>query len=122
MKFNRRRLKMTRFTFSAFLVTAGLAGILQNANGQATNATMQTTGVRVAPNRSASGAKPVVTARPAPRPAGVRPQTFNGNPPRTVAQPPPYLRRTYSPAVRNVNPGPATLNTQRGPVQQSISI
>ena len=127
--FNARRLKMNRFTFSAFLVAAGLVGNFQNANGQATNATMQTTGSRVAVSRSAqaTAAKPAansrVAPRVAPRPAGLPAQNVNGNAPRTIARPPAYLQHTYSPTVRSVNPGPAALNTRRaGPVQQPISV
>ena len=119
---------MNRFTLSVFFVTAGLAGSFQNASGQAINTTTQTTAPRVTTSRSApaTAAKPVAPAR-APqvvaRPTGLPPQSFNANPPRTVAQPPAYLQRPYSPTMRNVNPGVATLNTQRGgPVQQPISV
>jgi len=118
---------MNRFTISAFFVAAGLAGIFQNANAQAINATMQSSAPRVAAGRSAAAAKPVANARVAPqvvpRPTGLIPQRFNTNLPRTFSQPPAYLQRTYSPTVRNVNPGPAALNTQpSGPVQQPISL
>ena len=38
------------------------------------------------------------------RPTGLPPQSFNANLPRTIAQPPAYLQRTYSPTVRTANP------------------
>jgi Putative peptidoglycan binding domain len=51
------------------------------------------------------------------------PQSFYTNQPRMIAQPPAYLQRTYSPTVRSVNPGPTTLNMQRGgAVQQPVSL
>ena len=117
---------MNRFTFSAFFLAAGLAGIFQSATAQTINATMQTSAPRVAASRTApaAAAKPVARARVvpqvAPRPTGLNPQRFNANLPRTIAQPPVYLQRAYSPTVRNVNPGPATLNTQRGGSVQSV--
>jgi len=120
---------MNRFIFSAFLVTAGLAGIFQNATGQAMNATMQTAPPRVVGSRSApaTAAKPVAAARMAPqiapRPTGLNPQGFNVNMPRTIAPPPAYLQRTYSPILRDSNPGLAALNTKRGgAVQQAIAV
>lgn len=122
--FNARRLTMNRFTFSAFFVAAGLAGIFQNANAQAINATTQTSAPRVAGGRSApaTAAKPVAP-RVIARPNGLPPQSFNANPPRMIAQPPAYLRRTNFPTVRSVNPGPAAFNTQPGgSVQQPISL
>jgi Putative peptidoglycan binding domain len=128
MMFNARRLKMNRSTFSAFFVVAALAGSLPNAPGQAINATGQTASPRVVASRGApaTAAKPVAPAGVAPRvvarPTGL-PQSFNANPPRTIAQPPVYLQRTYFPTVRSLNPGPATLNTQRGgSVQQPVSL
>jgi hypothetical protein len=129
MMFNGRRLKMNQFTFSAFFVVAALAGNLQIAKGQMVNATVQTAEPRVAASRSApaTAPKPVASARVgpqvAPRPTGLNPQRFNANLPRTIAQPPANLQRTYSPPVRTSNPGLATLDTQRGgPVQQPISV
>ena len=126
--FNARRLKMNRSVFSAFFVAAALAGSLQIATGQMINATVQTAAPRVA-NRSAptTAAKPVATARVAPqvvpRPTGLNPQRFNANLPRTIAQPPANLQRTYSPPVRTSNPALATLNAQRGgPGQQAITV
>jgi Putative peptidoglycan binding domain len=118
---------MNRFTFSAFFVTAGLAGIVQNANAQALNATMQTAASRGVASRSATAAKPVANGRVAPqvvsRPAGINHQGVNPNLPRTIAQPPAYLQHTYSPVMRNGNPALAALNTQRGgPVQQPIPV
>jgi hypothetical protein len=120
---------MNRFTFSAFFVIAGLAGIFQNANAQAINATMQTAPPRVVTSRSApaTAAKPVATARVAPqvvpRSIGLNPQRFNANMPRTIAQPPANLQHTYLPTLRSSNPGLAALNTQRGgPVQQPITV
>ena len=116
---------MNRFMFSAFFVTASLV-IFQNANAQATNATTQTAAPGVA-NRSApaKAAKPVPRVAPqvVSRPTGLNPQRFNANLPGTNAQPPAYLQRTYSPTVRNANPGGAALNTQGGgPRQQPISV
>jgi len=120
---------MNRFTLSVFFVTAGLAGSFQNAHGQAINATVQTAAPRATASRGApaTAARPVAPARVAPqlvpRPTGLAPQSFNSNLPRMIAQPQAYLQRTYSPAIRSVNPGPAALNTQRGgPVQQPISL
>ena len=83
MMFNARRLKMNRFTFSAFFVAAVLAGSFQNAKAQMINPTVQTTSPRVVASRSApaTAAKPVATARVAPRvaprPTGLNPQRFN---------------------------------------------
>ena len=110
---------MNRFTFSAFLVAAALAGSLHNATGQMIN-TVQTAAPRVAANRSATTTpvKPVATARVAsqaiPRPGGLNPQRFNTNLPRTLTQPPANLQRAYSPPVRTSNLGFATQNTQLG--------
>src|SRR5262249_11870413 len=129
MMFNGRTLKMNRFTFSAFFVTAGIAGIFQNANAQAINATMQTAPPRAVVRRSApaTAAKPVAAARLAPqagpRPTGTNPSRFNANMPRTIAQAPAYLQRTYSPTLRSSNLGLATLNTQPpAPVQEPIAV
>ena len=125
--FNGRRPKMIRFTLSVFLVTAGLAGSFQNAQGQAINATVQAAAPRGTARRSApAAARPVAPARVAPqfvaRPNGM-PQSFNANPPRMIAQPPVYLQRTYSPTMQSVNPRLTVLNTQRGgPAQQPISL
>ena len=120
---------MNQFTFSAFFVAAVLAGSLHNATGQMINPTVQTASPRVAASRSApaTAAKPVATTRVAPqgvpRPTGLNPQRFNANLPRTIAQPPANLQRTYSPPVRTSNLGLATLNAQpSGPVQQPISV
>ena len=129
MMFNGRTLKMNRFTFSAFFMTAGIAGIFQNASAQAINATMQTAPSRVVASRSApaTAAKPVAAARLAPqavpRPTGVNPSRFNANMPRTISQPPAYLQRTFSPTLRSSNLGLATLNTQPpAPVQEPIAV
>ena len=127
MMFYGRRLKMNRFTFSAFFVAAVLAGSFQIAKAQTVNATVQNASPRVVASRSAPATAAKPGARVAPRvvarPTGLPPQTFNANAPRTIAQPPAYLQRTYSPTVRSVNPGPAILNTQRGgSVQQPISL
>jgi hypothetical protein len=125
--FNGRRLKMNRFTFSAFFVTAVVVGIFQNARAQVINATMQTAAPPVVASRSApaAAAKPVARVAPqvVPRPTGLNPQRFNANLPRTIAQPPAYLQRTYYPTVRNANPGVTALNTPRGgAVQQPITV
>ena len=120
---------MNRFAFSAFFVVAALAGILHSAPGQAINATVQTASPRVVANRSApaTAAKPVATARVAPqivrRPTGLNPQRFNANLPRTIAQPPANLQRTYAPPIQTSNPAFAALNVQpSGPGQQAITV
>jgi hypothetical protein len=118
MMFNGRRPKMNRFTLSAFFVIAGLAGSFHTVNGQAINATMQTAAPRSVAGRSgpAPATKPVAPGRAAPqvvpRSTGVNPQRFNANLPPTVAQPPAYLQRAYSPTVRSANPSLAALNAQ----------
>ena len=111
---------MNRFVFSAFLVAAAFMGIIGNAAGQMTNATVQT----ISPRTTA--AKPVSVARPVPqtaqRPTGVNPQRFNPNPPRMIAQPPVYLQRGYSPPLQTGNPAFASLNGQRtGVTQQPVT-
>jgi hypothetical protein len=131
MLFYGRRLKMNRFTFSAFFVVAVLAGSFQIAKAQMINPTVQTASTRVVASRSApaTAAKPVATTRVAPRPqivprpTGLNPQRFNSNLPRTIAQPPANLQRTYSSPVRTSNPAFSALNVQRsGPVQQTITV
>jgi Putative peptidoglycan binding domain len=129
MMFNARRLKMNRFAFSALFVAAALIGNLHNATGQMINPTVQTTSPRVVAGRSApaTAAKPVATGRVAPqgvpRPTGLNPQRFNPNLPRTIAQPPANLQRTYAPPVRPSNFSVATLNAPRGgAVQQPITV
>ena len=127
--FNARRLKMNRSAFSALVAAAALGGSLYNATAQMINPTVQTASPRVVANRNApaTAAKPVATARVAPqvvaRPMGVPAQRFNSNLPRTIAQPPANLQRTYAPPVRTSNPAFAALNVQRsGPVQQPITV
>jgi Putative peptidoglycan binding domain len=129
MMFNARRLKMNRSAFSALVVAAALGGSLYNATAQMINPTVQTASPRVVANRNApaTAAKPVATARVAPqvvaRPMGVPAQRFNSNLPRTIAQPPANLQRTYAPPVGTSNPAFAALNVQRsGPVQQPITV
>jgi Putative peptidoglycan binding domain len=128
MMFNARRLKMNRSAFSALVMAAALAGVLHNATGQMINPTVQTASPRVA-SRSAptTAAKPVAATRVAPqvapRPTGLNPQRFNANLPRTIAQPPANLQRTYAPPVQTSNPAFAALNVQRsGPGQQPITV
>ena len=120
---------MNRFTFSAFFVAVGLAGILQNANAQATNASTQTGARRVVASRSApsTAAKPVarvpVAPQVIPRATGLNPQRFNSNLPGTIAQPAINPQRVYSPPIQTSNSGPVTLNAQRGaPMLQPISV
>jgi len=120
---------MNRTAFSAFVAAATLGGSLYDATGQMINPAVQTASTRVVASRSApaTAAKPVVTARVvpqvAPRPAGLNAPRFNANLPRTIAQPPANLQRTYAPPVRTSNFGVATLNTPRGgTVQQPISV
>ena len=127
--FNARRLKMNRSAFSAFVVAATLGASLYDASGQMINPTVQTASTRVVASRSepATAAKPVAAARVAPqgvpRPTGLNPQRFNSNLPRTIAQPPAYLQRTYAPPIRTSNFGVATLNAPRGgAVQQPIAV
>ena len=129
MMFNARSLKMNRSAFSALVVAAAVAGNLHNASGQMINSTVQTASTGVVASRSApaTAAKPVARARVgpqvAPRPTGLNPQRFNSNLPRTIAQPPAYLQRTYAPPVRTSNFGGATLNAPSGgTVQQPISV
>ena len=116
---------MNRLTFSAFFVATALAGSLHNASAQMSNLTVQTASPRVATSRSAPAAtaKSVANARVAPQmippPYGVNPQRFNPNLPRTIAQPPAYLQRMYSPPALAL----AALNVPRsGPMQQPITV
>ncbi|HEX9282109.1 MAG TPA: peptidoglycan-binding domain-containing protein [Candidatus Udaeobacter sp.] len=120
---------MNRSAFSAFFVVAALPGSFQIATGQMINPTVQTASTRVVASRSApaTAAKPVASARVrpqvAPRPTGLNPQRFNANLPRTIAQPPANLQRTYAPPVRTSNFGVATLNAPHGgAVQQPIRV
>ena len=120
---------MNRSTFSALFVAAALAGNLHNATAQTINSTAQTASPRVAASRTApaTAAKPVAITRVAPqgvpRPTGLNPQRFNANLPRTIAQPPANLQRTYSPITRTASPNFVTLaNQPGGPVQQPISV
>src|SRR5262249_3725437 len=129
MMFNGRRLKMNQFAFSASFMAAALAASFQIANGQMINATAQTTAPRVVTNRGAptTAAKPVATARVAPqgvpRATGLNFQGFNGNLPRTIAQPPANLQRTYLPPMRSSNPAFAALNVPRSTTgQQPITL
>src|SRR5262245_24069150 len=120
---------MNRFTFSAFFLASALAGGFQNTSGQAINATTQTTSPRVAASRNAptTAAKPVPAARPAPKGAprqtGINPQRVNPNMPRTIAQPPANVQRTYSPQVQTSNPAFTAVNVpQSGAVQQPMTV
>ncbi|MEP6585760.1 MAG: peptidoglycan-binding domain-containing protein [Candidatus Udaeobacter sp.] len=120
---------MNRSAFSALFVAAALAGNLHNATAQTINSTAQTASPRVVASRNApaTAAKPVATARVAPQgvpqPTGLNPQRFNANLPRTIAQPPANLQRTYWPITRTSSPNLATLANQGGgPVQQPISV
>src|SRR5262245_13288504 len=118
MMFNPRRLTMNRFTFSAFLVEVGLAGIFQNANAQAINATVQTVAPRVVTTRNAPAAKPIANApmlpRVAPMATTINPRVVNSFAPYVMAHPPTNPQRTYSPGVRTSNANLAVLNAQRG--------
>ena len=127
--FNERRLTMNRSALSAFVVAATLGASLYDATGQMINPTVQTASTRVVASRSApaTAAKPVAGARVvpqvAPRPTGLTPHRFNSSLPRTIAQPPANLQRTYAPPVRTSNFSVATLNAPRGGVvQQPIAI
>jgi hypothetical protein len=129
MMFNARNLKMNRSAFSALFVAAAIAGNLPNATAQTISSTAQTASPRVVASRSApaTAAKPAASTRVAPRgvpqPTSWNPQRFNANLPRTIAQPPGNLQRTYAPPVQTSNPAFAALNVQRsGPVQQPISV
>ena len=114
---------------STFCVLAALAGSLQIATGQMTNATVQNASPRVAANRSAPATvvKPAANARVAPqvvaRPLGGPAQRFNSNLPRTIAQPAANLLPNYSAGVPTSNPAFVALNAQRGaPGQQAITL
>ncbi len=127
--FNARRLKMNRSAFSALVVVAAIAGNLHNATAQTINSTAQTASPRVTASRTApaTAAKPVAITRVAPqgvpRPTGLNPQRVNANMPRTIAQPPANLQRTYSPIARTASPNFVTLaNQPGGPVQQPIGV
>jgi hypothetical protein len=115
---------MNGFGFSAFCIVAVLAGSLQIAAGQMINATVQSASPRVVASRSApaAAAKPVANARVAAqaiaRPVGVPAQRFNSNLPRTIAQPATNLRPNYSAGVGISNPSFASLNLQRGALEQ----
>ena len=120
---------MNRSAFSALFVAAAVAGNLHNATAQTINSTAQTASPRVVASRSApaTAAKPVAIRRVAPQgvpqPTGLNPQRFNANLPRTIAQPPANLQRTYSPIARTSSPNFVTLaNQPGGPVQQPISV
>src|ERR1044071_5254284 len=88
------------------------------------NATVQSASPRVVASRSApaAAAKPVANARVAAqaiaRPVGVPAQRFNSNLPRTIAQPATNLRPNYSAGVGISNPSFASLNLQRGALEQ----
>src|SRR5712672_1449392 len=129
MMFNARRLKMNRSAFSVLFVAAALAGNLHNATAQTINSTAQPASARAVARRSApaTAAKPVAITRVAPQgvlhPTGLNPQRFNADLPRTIAQPPANLQRTYAPPVQTANPAFAALNMQRGePGQQPIAV
>ena len=102
---------MNRSAFSALFVAAALAGNLHNATAQTINATAQTASPRVVASRSApaTAAKPGAITRVAPqgvpRPTGLNPQRFNANLPRTIAQPPANLQRTYCAARTDFESG-----------------
>lgn len=120
---------MNRSAFSVLFVAAALGGNLHNATAQTINSTAQTASPGVVARRSApaTAAKPVAITRVAPpgvpQPTGLNPHRFNANLPRTIAQPPANLQRTYAPPVQTSNPAFAALNVQRsGPVQQPISV
>jgi len=127
--FNAQRTKMNRSAFSALFVAAALAGNLHNATAQMINPTVQTASPRVVASRSApaTAAKPGAPVRVmpqiGPRPTGLNPQRFNADLPRTIAQPPANLQRTYAPPVQTANPAFAALNMQRSePGQQPIAV
>jgi len=120
---------MNRFAFLALFVAAAVTGIFSNAAGQMINATVQTASPRVVATRGAptTSAKPVATARVAPqvvpRPTGINPQRFNSNPPRTIAQPPVNVQRSYSPPVHTSNATFTALNVPRnGAMQQPVAV
>jgi Putative peptidoglycan binding domain len=123
MMFNARRLKMNPFTFSVFFVAAGLAGIFQNANAQAINATMQTSAPRVAVSRAAPAANARVAPQVIARPVGVPTQGFNPSLPRTITQSPINPQHSYSPPLRSSNPTFTALNVPpSAPGQQTITV
>jgi len=113
----------------ALFVVAVVLLAIDGAFGQVINATVQNASPRVVARRSApaTAGKPVAITRVAPqvapRPAGLNPQRFNANLPRTIAQPPANLQRTNSPPVQTSNPALSVLNVPRsGPGQQPIAV
>jgi Putative peptidoglycan binding domain len=129
MMFNARRLKMNRSAFSVLFAAAALAGNFHDATAQTINPTAQTASPRVMASRNApaTAAKPGAITRVAPRgvpqPTGLNPQRFYANLPRTIAQPPANLQRTYWPITRTSSPNLTTLaNQDGGPMQQPISV
>jgi hypothetical protein len=129
MMFNARRLRMNRSAFSILVVAAALGGSPHNAPGQMINPNVQTGSTRAVASRGApaTAAKPVAVRRVAPQvvpqPTGLNPQRFNSNLPPSIAQPPAYLQRAYSPPIRTSPFTIATVNAPRGgAVQQPISV
>ena len=122
--FNARRLKMNRSAFSALVVTAALGGSLCSATAQMITPTVQTASPRVVAGRSspAKGATGRVAPQGVPGPTGLNPQRFNANLPRTIAQPPANLQRTYAPPVQASNPAFAALNVQPSGPGQPITV
>jgi hypothetical protein len=120
---------MNRSTFSALFVAAALAGNLHDATAQTINSTTQTAAPRVAASQRApaTAAKPGAVTRVAPQgvpqPTGLNTQRFNATLPRTIAQPPANLQRSYSPIAQTSSPNFVTLaNQSGGPVQQPINV
>ncbi len=118
---------MKLIEFSIFYAVAAVLPAIHSASGQVINATVQTASTRVVTTRSAPAAKPI--AKPAfapqvaPRAAGLNVQRFNSSLPRTIAQPPANLQRSYSPIAPTSSLNLAALgNLRGGPVQQPITV
>lgn len=107
---------MTASQYSILLLVAAMLPGIDNAFGQATNATMQSVPSGPVVNRSASAPRPVantqVAPRTAPAPANVGPQIVKSYVPRTIGQYAPNVRPSYSVLTRSVNPSVATIDAQ----------
>src|SRR5437870_13667350 len=105
---------------STFCVLAALAGSLQIATGQMTNATVQNASPRAAANRSAPATvvKPAANARVAlrvvARPLGGPAQRFNSNLPPTIAQPAANVLPNYPACLPTSDPAFVAITAQRG--------
>jgi Putative peptidoglycan binding domain len=114
---------MNRFVFSAVFATAAVTGILSNTAGQVINATAQTASPRATTGRGAPAIAGKAAPQVVPRSAGINPQHFNPNLPRTIAPPPANLQRTFPAPLQTSNAVFAALNVQpNGTMQQPITV